>query len=357
MESPFKDSDPNAIFGPRAEVFMSPDLTDVTVPLWSVAATTHVAHFHQLGSSEAYLNTPTPNKKLDFWEGWFQKSYAADTIARHKAFFDHWLKGIDNGVMDTPPVRLEIRTGNGASYIQEEHEWPIARTEYRKWFFDTTTCDWHGDPNLENILRLSMSEPTDESTARYSADVKAADPHSTGVSFISDPLTEDAVIAGYGKAELWVSSTTTDMDLFISVRVIDENNREVDFIGITTMNYPDRIAPLTKGWLKVSHRTLDTERTTDYAPKHTHLKADHAPLTPDDLVRVEVDVIPNTGFIRKGQRLRIDIQPADGAAHGMRHAYDDASKAGADNTVHTGPAHVGYIQLPIIPLNRADTPA
>lgn len=84
---------------------MSPDLTDVTVPLWSVAATTHVAHFHQLGSSEAYLNTPTPNKKLDFWEDWSQKSYAADTIARHKAFFDHWLKGIDNGVMDTPPVR------------------------------------------------------------------------------------------------------------------------------------------------------------------------------------------------------------------------------------------------------------
>jgi len=66
--NPFRDSNPEAIFGPRAEVFMSPDLTDVTVPLWAVASITHVSHIHQLGGSGAYLGTPSPNKKLDFWE-------------------------------------------------------------------------------------------------------------------------------------------------------------------------------------------------------------------------------------------------------------------------------------------------
>ncbi len=72
--NPFKDSDPSAIFGPRAEVLMNPDLSKVSVPLWTVAVTTHPSHFHQLGSSETYLNTPTASKKLDFWEDWFIKS-------------------------------------------------------------------------------------------------------------------------------------------------------------------------------------------------------------------------------------------------------------------------------------------
>ncbi|GJF34877.1 peptidase S15 [Kitasatospora sp. NE20-6] len=348
-ESPFKDSDPDLIFGPRAEMFMSPDLSGVTVPLWSVAATTHLAHFHQLGSSEAYLNTPAPDKKLDFWEDWFQKSYAADTVARHKAFFDHWLKGIDNGIMDTPPVRLEIRTGNGASYIQEEDEWPIARTNYTKWFFDASPSDWAGDATRTGFLRLSTTEPATEQDTRYSADAESADPRTTGVSFISEPLTEDSVVAGYGKVALWVSSTSEDMDIYVSARVIDEQDREVDFTGITTMNYPDRIAPLTKGWLKASHRKLDTERSTEYTPKHTHLKGDHAPLRDGEVVPVEIELIPNTGLIRKGQRLRIDIQPYDGVAHGVHHAYDVNYHAGAVNTVHTGPGRVGYVQLPIVP--------
>lgn len=352
-ESPFKDSAPDVIFGPRAELFMSPDLSEVTVPLWSVAATTHLAHFHQLGGSEAYLGTPTPDKKLDFWEDWFQKSYAADTVVQHKAFFDHWLKGVDNGIMDTPPVRLEIRTGNGASYVQEEHEWPIARTNYTKWFFDASPSDWTGDPARTGLLRLSASEPTAGRDASYSADVESADPRTTGISFVSEPLTEDSVVAGYGKVALWVSSTSEDMDIYVSVRVVDEQDREVDFPGITTMNYPDRIAPLTKGWLKASHRKLDAERSTVYTPKHTHLKGDHAPLRHGEVVPVEIELIPNTGLVRAGQRLRIDIQPYDGVAHGMHHAYDVTYHADAVNTVHTGPSRAGYVQLPIVPRRPA----
>jgi len=131
--------------------------------------------------------------------------------------------------------------------------------------------------------------------------------------------------------------------------VIDERDREVDFTGITTMNYPDRIAPLTKGWLKVSHRKIDSGRATDYAPKHTHSKADHAPLTPDEIVQVEVEIVANTGYIRRGHRLRVDIQPFDGAAHGMRHAYEADTHTRADNRLYTGPDHVSFIQLPIVP--------
>ncbi|MCG8914484.1 CocE/NonD family hydrolase [Actinokineospora sp. PR83] len=338
--SPFRDSDPAAIFGPRAEVFLSPDLTGVDVPLWAVAVTTHQSHFHQLGSSEAYLRTPTPHKKLDFWEDWFTKSYAADTVAEHKAFFDHWLKGVDNGIMDTPPVRLEIRVGNGASYLQTEHEWPIARTTYRRWYLDAAAS---GNGALVD------TPPAGERIAAYSADVATADPRTTGISFVSEPQAEDLVLAGYGRVGLWVSATSHDMDIYVSVRVLDEHGREVDYTGPTTMGFAERVHPVMKGWLKVSHRALDHARSTEYAPKHTHLRADHAPLVPGEVVPVEIELIPSTALVRKGHRIRVDIQPHDGVAHGMRHEYDAGYHAGATNTVHTGPEHIGYLQLPVVP--------
>ena len=273
--APFKDSNLPAIFGPRSEVFMSPDMSAVKVPLWVIACTTHPAHFHQLGSSEAYLATNTTDKKIDFWEDWFTRSYTANNIAEHRAFFDHWLKGIDNGIMDKPPVRLEVRAGDGSSFMLEEDEWPIARTEYRKWFLDATPSDWKGDEWRNNFLRLAMVEANEERQAEYSAEVplesrtgpspallpvkppSALLAWKTGLSFISEPLPEDMVFAGYSKARLWVSSTSKDMDIFVSLRIIDEEDRPVDHAGPVTIGMSTKHFPLAKGWLKVSHLFID----------------------------------------------------------------------------------------------------
>jgi hypothetical protein len=358
--NPFKDSDPAAIFGPRAEVLMSPDLSEVSVPLWTVAVTSHPSNFHQLGSSETYLNTPTANKKLDFWEDWFLKAYSPAAVEDHVAFFDHWLKGIDNGIMDKPPVRLEIRTGRGGSYVLQEQEWPVARTEYVRWYLDAAPADWDGQVRCDNVLRLARTVPGTERSVTYPAQVDltasrvppatATAPCTPGAAFISEPLAEDTVLAGYSKLMLWVASTSEDMDIFVALRVLDEKNREVDFCGpalipgISTQFYP-----LAKGWLKVSHRTLDKERSTEFRPKHTHLRADHAPLRNGEVVPVEIEIIPNTCLIRQGHRIRIDIQPYTGVGHGNRHAYDASYHDGARNMIYTGPAHPSYVQLPVVP--------
>jgi len=375
--NPFKDSDPAAIFGPRAEVLMSPDLSKVTVPLWTVAVTTHPSHFHQLGSSETYLNTPTTNKRIDFWEDWFMKSYSAAAVNDHAAFFDHWLKGVDNGIMDQPMVRLEIRTGRGGSYLQEENEWPVARTEYVKWHLDAAPADLDGQLPSDNVLRLSRSAPDGDRSVTYSAEVDLSGPPgppappapapgkpapttapcSPGTIFVSEPFDTDTVIAGYSKLVAWVSSTSDDMDIYVSLRVLDEHNREVDYCGpalipgISTLFYP-----LAKGWLKVSHRALDEERSTAFRPKHTHRRDDHAPLHDGEIVPVEVEIIPNTGLIKKGHRLRLDVQPYTGVGHGMRHAYDPSYHDGAQNAIHTGPRFPSYLQLPVLPPNEARDP-
>lgn len=369
--APFRDSDTHAAFGPRSTILLSPDMRKVKVPLWAVACTTHMAHFHQLGSSEAFLATGTASKKIDFWEDWFTKPYSRAAIADHRAFFDHWLKGIPNGIMDKPPVRLEIRSGNGASYLQEENEWPIARTTYPKWFFDATPSDWEGDDHRNDFLRLSPTPPTVEHQVDYSAEIplewrtgmppcflpvkppSVLEMWKTGASFISEPATEDMVFAGYGMAKLWVSSTAEDMDIYVSLRILDEEGREVDYAGPTTMGMNVPNYPLAKGWLKVSHRKKDAFRSTNYTVKHTHRKADYAPLVGGEVVPVEIEIIPNTALIRRGYRIRVDIQPFDGVDHGPRHGYEASYHDGARNSIYTGPDRPGFIQLPIVPAHRS----
>jgi putative CocE/NonD family hydrolase len=288
-------------------------------------------------------------------------------VAEHMAFFDFWLKGIDNGIMNRPSVQLEVRAGNGCSYMQEENEWPIARTNYVKWYFNAAPSGWQGDEWRSDFLQLSPTEPGSEQQASYSAEIPVESrtgppaallpvtPPSalllwkTGISFISDPVSEAMVFAGYSKAQLWVSSTSDDMDIFVTIRIIDENDREVDYAGPTTMGLPVKNYPLAKGWLKASHRKVDTARSREYTVKHTHLRADYAPLKANEVVPVEIEIIPNTALVRKGHRIRVDIQPYDGFGHGTRHAYDPSYHDGARNTIYTGPNYPSFIQLPIVP--------
>ncbi len=231
LATPFNDP---AAYGPRGSIFMRPELEKATAPVWIVGPQTGAA-IHQLGSTETYLrSTGAKARKFDFVDAWFPHSYKDSTVAEHMRFFDYWLKGEENAVMDDAPVRVQVRTGNGAYYVLEEPEWPIPRTDYHRWYLDASPSDWHGDDRRTDFLRISEDAPTAASSAGYAAHLELGEPSiaptgpvggtprwSAGLSFVSDPVPEDMVLVGYMKAGLWVASTSSDMDVFISLRVID----------------------------------------------------------------------------------------------------------------------------------------
>ncbi|WP_353647429.1 CocE/NonD family hydrolase [Nakamurella sp. A5-74] len=358
LATPFNDP---AAYGAQGSIFMRPELEKATAPVWIVGPQTGVV-IHQLGSSETFLrSTGAQAKRFDFVDAWFTHSYQQSTIAEHQQFFDHWLGGADNAIMDAAPVRVQVRTGNGGHFVSEESEWPIARTTYPRWYLDATPSDWSGDDRRQDFLRITTEAPTAAASADYDAHLDIGRPSmapvgsiggtprwSTGVSFISDPMTQDLVLAGYLKVGLWVSSTSADMDAFVSLRVLDENDREIRYESLVPPVDPSSIHPVGHGLLKVSHRKLDESRSTDYWPVHTHLEADHRPLTPDEIVAVEIGLNPSSALIRKGCRLRIDVQPYSAAGVPAR-AYDESYHVGARNTVYTGPEYPSYLQLPIVP--------
>jgi hypothetical protein len=182
----------------------------VGLAVWIVGPQTGVV-IHQLGSSETFIrSTGAQAKKFDFVDAWFPHSYTESTIAEHMRFFNHWLKGEDNGAMEGAPVRVQVRTGNGGHYVLEEAEWPLQRTTYRRWYLDAIPSDWKGDGRRSDFLRISENVPSAEASACYDAHLDIGQPSmspagyvggtarwSTGVSFVSDPVPEDMVLAGY----------------------------------------------------------------------------------------------------------------------------------------------------------------
>jgi hypothetical protein len=253
--------------------------------------------------------------------------------------------------MKEPPVRMMVRSGWTGYYWQYENEWPIARTNYTKFYLDAIPSSFSGNEKRKEYLRLGPDVPASEAKTTYSADAKFGvdAPWSYGVSFVTEPLKEDTLIAGYIKAVFWVSSSAHDMQIHTYVRVMDENNQEVSYAtGNPGMN---RLYPVGQGALKVSHRKLDPAKSTVYRPYHTHLKADYQPLAPGEIVEAQVELWPTTALIRKGWRVRLDVQPATGEGFmaPLIDPQDNKYQAGASNTIYTGPQHPSYVQLPVVP--------
>lgn len=326
------------------------DMSKVTVPMLVEVPLSHTGHQHIRGSVVTYMSAASQQKNLslitgDFIDGWM---YTEPALSHHLAFFERWLKGEPNDVMARPKVKLMIRTGDGGWYWQYEDEFPIARTEYGRYYLDGTPSTWSGDGNRTDFMTLSVNQASRETSRTYSADVnRGVEPcWASGASFVTDPLTDDVVLAGWIKLVAWVSSTSSDIDLFASVRVIDENGEEIPY----ALRGGFGRYPVGKGALKVSHRTLDKEKSTIYLPHHTHRKSDYAPLQGnDDVVEVEVELEPSTALVRRGYRIRLDVQPVDGCDWGTPHVYDGGYHKGASNTIYMGPDRRSYLQLPIVP--------
>jgi hypothetical protein len=262
-------------------------------------------------------------------------------------FFDHWLKGIDNGVLDEPPVKLAIRKGRDRAEWRYEREWPLARTQWTRLYFDLTP---------EGPAALVAANPTLASTRSYPASSLGATgstsaassqvmgggiPPGMGIALETAPLAEDLEVTGPLAAVLWVSSSTEDMDLFLTIRNLDPDGNEVLETG--QQGAP---VPVAKGWLRVSHRELDPALSLPYRPYHKHTRRLY--LTPGEVVRVEVEIWPTSMVFAKGHRIRLDVQPRDGIGSAAYMHYHADYNTGT-NAIHAGGERESFLLLPVIP--------
>jgi uncharacterized protein len=329
----------------------------ITVPLLSVGNWTGFG-LHMRGNTEGFLRAASKHKKLRMQTGsHVHPFYTEDGRRDQIRFFDHWLKDIDNGVMDEPPVKLAIRRGRDKFDWRHESEWPIARTNWTKLYFDLTVPA-SGEP--AHMAGLVESNPA-KATARTFEVTSIGSMGSTsaassqimggggirpgmGVALSTPPMAEDMEVTGPLAASFWVSSSSEDMDLFLTLRHFDGEGNEVMETG--QQGSP---VPVAKGWLRVSHREVDPALSTPWRPYHKHTRRLY--LTPGEIVKADVEIWPTSMVFEKGHRLQLDVQPRDGiGSQGYMHYHADYNTG--TNTIHSGGQYESYLLLPVIPAGK-----
>jgi uncharacterized protein len=167
------------------------------------------------------------------------------------------------------------------------------------------------------------------------------------VSFSTPAFTQETEFTGPASLRLWVSSSTTDMDIFAVLRVFDTQDQEVNFIGAHEK------VPMALGWLRASHRKTDAARSHPYRPYHVHDEVQK--LVPETRYPLDLEIWPTSMVFPKGYRLVLTLQGHDfevTAPGRLLHNHPDdrpAPEFAGLNTVWSGEDTCSYLLMPHIP--------
>jgi hypothetical protein len=313
---------------------LSARFDQIEVPV--LTAVSQTAMLHGRAGFEAFRDLQVPDKQLLVLDANYFPYVYEDCRPDVEAFFDRHLKGLASDA-DASRVRMVMRTGHGEFEWRDESDWPVPGTTYRELFLDA------GNGASPGTMRDEPRSPIQ--VVEYSADALAS-PVLPMAVFDTAPFEQTVELAGHFRSTLWVSSSSTDADLFVALRVLD-GDEEVPY----PTRDPGSQAPLTWGCLRVSHRALDPERSTAERPWHPHRREDAMRLVPDEVAKIEIELLPATARIAAGHRLRLEVSPAEGrgAPPGWSRGYDETYHRGAVNRIFTGGSLGSSLVVPVVP--------
>jgi hypothetical protein len=265
-------------------------------------------------------------------------------------WYDYWLKGIDNGVMNEEPIYYYTMGDGEKSGWHSAWQWPLPDEKPTNYYFDGTKS---GTVKSVNDGSLSLDLPaTTEGVDEYQVDYSTTSGTATrwvagydvmtlpypntmmfndekGLTYTSPPLTAEVEVTGHPVVHLWVTSSARDGDFFVYLE-------DVSKAGFSKY--------ITEGNLRASHRAISTA-PYEYLglPYHRSNAEDIADL-PDKPVELAFDLLPTSYVFDAGHRIRVTITCAD---------KDTALTPQLDPPptvqLYREPDHASYITLPIIP--------
>ena len=203
--------------------------------------------------------------------------FANEDILR---WYDHWLKGINTGVMEEPPVKIFVR---GVNRYRFEEEWPVARTKWTKFFlkrFGKLDVEPEQDKGIppDNMIHVPPIVSTDIPSLRYSTES------------LSSPIEVTGPIALYLHAAI--------------------DKEDANFISRLWDVLPngERI-PLSNGYLKASHGTLVGEKSKPWLPVHDHARS--VPVKPGQVNEYVIQMNTTSNVFFPGHRIELEITSMD----------------------------------------------
>lgn len=299
-----------------------PDFARITVPAYITGGWSHL---HMMGAINGFRRISSPLKWLRVHRDFeWPDTYSWWNIEDLERFFDRYLKGIRNGWEATPKVRIDVMDAYDfdSQVGRPENNFPLDRTVYTKLYLDA-----------EESGTLSLTPVRIESHVSYDPETDEAD--------FDHTFTEDTELVGFIKAHLWVAAKDHDeMDLFLTVIKL---SRDGEWLPTNVLGLPH---PGAWGRLRVSHRALDKDLSTDFQPVQSHLSADK--LVPGDIVPVDIAFYPHARIWHAGETLRLRV-----TGRYIREGWFEPFSWDTDNrgrhVIHTGGKYDSYLQIPAIP--------
>jgi putative CocE/NonD family hydrolase len=257
-------------------------------------------------------------------------------------WFDHWLKGIDNGATQRPKLMLFVM---GRNVWRGEQEWPLARTKYTRYYLHS---DGHANGSSGTGV-LSTIAPKKESTDQYTYDPGnpapsrggpiccTGDPKADGsydqseiekradvLVYTTPVLKEGLEITGPLKAVLYSSSSAKDTDF--TAKLVDV--------------YPDGKAyNVQEGILRARFREGFTKKVW---------------MKPNETYEIPIDLEASSNYFGPGHRIRLEVSSSnfprfDRNLNTGGNNFDETKWVTAKNNVHHSGEHASYILLPVIP--------
>ncbi|MBG9209090.1 CocE/NonD family hydrolase [Mammaliicoccus sciuri] len=307
------------------------DLSAIKVPMF-VCASWSTQGLHNRGTFEGFKQASSEDKWLKIhgrkeWESY----YARESLEQQKEFFYYYLKGIENDWKDTPKVSYEVRDKFYRGNTKTATNFPLPNTKETALYLDGS------DMTLKDL------KPETSTKISYNSEVEGKDE----VRF-NKVFNEDTELTGNMKLKLWVSAEEADdMDLFVGIKKFNKQGEEVNFPDFNHIEH----GQVASGWLRVSHRELDTEKSTPLQPWHKH--ESELKLAKDEIVPVEIEILPSSTLFKKGEQLEVVIKASEvvkgNSTPGLktRYEHEETVNKGIHN-IYVGGKYDSHILVPEI---------
>lgn len=283
------------------------------------------------GTTELYntLKDSNPSKLIigadyhmgtsPFWEycGEDESEVLADYGEEWLRFYDYWLKGIENGIMDESPVKIYVMNGEG---WRKEQEWPLERQVETAYYLNadgSLTMEAGADGEDKYMVDFTHSSQWDNEgwpANRWRMETPATLPIRTEMdekclTYTSAPMAEDTEVTGHPIIDLWVSSTAETGDFYIYLEDVDENGKAI-LVTEGVLNAQFHELHDNNDMILGGNSSIDVKPEL---PWHGYEEgqADLDVLANGNIVKLTIDLLPTSWVFKEGHSIRISIACAD----------------------------------------------
>ena len=278
----------------------------------------------------------------EFYFGLMANEAAIDVPGAHLRWYDYWLKGIDNGILDEAPVRIFVMGDNAWRY---EQEWPLARTQYTPYYFhsDGKASTLNGDGSL------SPERPGSEPPDVYLYDPRSPVPTRGGglccnagflpggpfdqrsiesrpdvLVYTTPALEHDVEVTGPVTVTLYATSSAPDTDF--TAKLVD-----VSPCGCSRS--------LTDGIIRARYRESLAESKL---------------IEPGSVYEYTIDLVATSNVFKAGHCIRVEVSSSnfprfDRNPNTGREPWEESELRPAIQTILHSDQYPSHITLPVIP--------